>query len=83
MLNLLEEGTTRRNSIQIAEAQERLGANIGAGQSLDRTASADGADAEPRAVARPARRRHPQPGLRPARGGAAAAQQLAQIASRS
>jgi zinc protease len=36
-LNLLEEGTTRLNSIQLAEAQERLGANIGTGQSLDRT----------------------------------------------
>ena len=38
MLNLLEEGTTRLNSIQIAEAQERLGASIGPSQSLDRTA---------------------------------------------
>lgn len=38
MLNLLEEGTTSRNSIQIAEEQERLGANINAGASLDRTA---------------------------------------------
>jgi predicted Zn-dependent peptidase len=38
MLNLLEEGTTTRNSIQIAEEQERLGAVISAGASLDRTA---------------------------------------------
>jgi predicted Zn-dependent peptidase len=38
MLNLLTEGTTSRNSIQIAEEQERLGANISAGKSLDRTA---------------------------------------------
>jgi len=37
MLNLLEEGTTRLNSIQLAEAQERLGANISTGFSLDRT----------------------------------------------
>ena len=38
MLNLLEEGTTSRNSIQIAEEQERLGAVIDAGADLDRTA---------------------------------------------
>ncbi|HEY0446303.1 MAG TPA: pitrilysin family protein [Allosphingosinicella sp.] len=38
MLNLLEEGTTSLNSIQLAEAQERLGASISAGASLDRTA---------------------------------------------
>ena len=31
MLNLLEEGTTSLNSIQIAEEQERLGATIGTG----------------------------------------------------
>ncbi|MBA3675838.1 MAG: insulinase family protein [Sphingosinicella sp.] len=37
-LNLLEEGTTSRNSIQIAEEQERLGASINPGASLDRTA---------------------------------------------
>jgi zinc protease len=37
MLNLLDEGTTTRNSIQIAEEQERLGAQIGTGQSMDRT----------------------------------------------
>ncbi len=40
MLNLLEEGTTSRNSIQIAEEQERLGANISPSTSLDRTAVA-------------------------------------------
>jgi predicted Zn-dependent peptidase len=40
MLNLLEEGTTSRNSIQIAEEQERLGANIAPSTSLDRTAVA-------------------------------------------
>ena len=38
MLNLLEEGTTSRNSIEIAEEQERLGANINAGSGIDRTA---------------------------------------------
>jgi predicted Zn-dependent peptidase len=36
-LSLLDEGTKTRNSIQIAEEQERLGANIGAGTSTDRT----------------------------------------------
>jgi predicted Zn-dependent peptidase len=37
MLNLLDEGTTSLNSIQLAEAQERLGANISTGASVDRT----------------------------------------------
>ena len=37
MLALLEEGTTTRNSIDLAEAQERLGVSIGAGASMDRT----------------------------------------------
>ncbi|MEA3031164.1 MAG: zinc protease [Sphingomonadales bacterium] len=37
MLNLLTEGTTHLNSTQLAEAQERLGAAIGTGASLDRT----------------------------------------------
>jgi predicted Zn-dependent peptidase len=37
MLNLLTEGTTSRNSIQIAEEQERLGAQVAPGASLDRT----------------------------------------------
>lgn len=37
MLNLLNEGTTSLNSIQLAEAQERLGAIIYNGASLDRT----------------------------------------------
>jgi predicted Zn-dependent peptidase len=36
-LNLMEEGTTRLNSVQLAEAQERLGATINTGFSLDRT----------------------------------------------
>jgi predicted Zn-dependent peptidase len=36
-LALLDEGTKTRNSIQIAEEQERLGANIGASASMDRT----------------------------------------------
>ncbi len=36
-LNMLEEGTTSLNSTQLAEAQERLGATIGTGASLDRT----------------------------------------------
>ncbi|HEX7874964.1 MAG TPA: pitrilysin family protein [Sphingobium sp.] len=34
---LLDEGTTTRNSIQIAEEQERLGAAISAGNSMDST----------------------------------------------
>jgi zinc protease len=38
MLNMLEEGTTSLNSTQLAEAQERLGATVGTGTSLDRTA---------------------------------------------
>jgi predicted Zn-dependent peptidase len=38
MLRLLPEGTTSRNSIQIAEAQERLGAQIQPTASRDRTA---------------------------------------------
>ncbi len=37
MLSLLEAGTTSRNTLQIAEEQERLGASISAGQSMDRT----------------------------------------------
>lgn len=37
MLSLLDEGTTSRNSVQIAEEQERLGASISSGASLDRT----------------------------------------------
>ncbi len=36
-LSLLDEGTKTLNSTQIAEAQERLGANISAGTSMDRT----------------------------------------------
>ena len=38
MLNLLDEGTTNLNSLQLAEAQERLGATISTSASLDRTA---------------------------------------------
>ena len=37
MLSLMEEGTRTRNSLQIAEAEERLGAGIGSGASADRT----------------------------------------------
>ena len=37
MLNMLEEGTTSLNSTQLAEAQERLGATVATGASLDRT----------------------------------------------
>jgi predicted Zn-dependent peptidase len=37
MLTLLTEGTTTRNSTQIAEEQERLGASVSASASLDRT----------------------------------------------
>ena len=36
-LSLLDEGTKTLNSTQIAEAQERLGANVSAGASMDRT----------------------------------------------
>jgi predicted Zn-dependent peptidase len=35
MLAMLDEGTTSRSSIQIAEEQERLGASISAGGSMD------------------------------------------------
>ena len=37
MLTLMDEGTTSLNSTQLAEAQERLGANIRAGAGLDVT----------------------------------------------
>lgn len=37
MLALMDEGTKTRNSVQIAEEQERLGANISTGASIDRT----------------------------------------------
>jgi zinc protease len=37
MLSLLDEGAGTLNSTQIAEAQERLGANISSGASMDRT----------------------------------------------
>jgi predicted Zn-dependent peptidase len=37
MLSLLQEGTTSRSSVEIAEEQERLGATIGNGANLDRT----------------------------------------------
>jgi len=37
MLALLEEGTTTRDTVQIAEEQERLGASISTSQSMDRT----------------------------------------------
>ena len=37
MLGLMEEGTTTRSSVQIAEETERLGAGISKGASLDRT----------------------------------------------
>lgn len=36
-LAVMDEGTTTRNSLALAEAQERLGARIGAGASEDRT----------------------------------------------
>lgn len=35
-LSMLDEGTTSRTALQIAEEQERLGATIGAGASMDR-----------------------------------------------
>ncbi|HEV2078388.1 MAG TPA: pitrilysin family protein [Allosphingosinicella sp.] len=37
VLGLLDEGTATRSSVQIAEEQERLGANISATSSIDRT----------------------------------------------
>jgi zinc protease len=37
MTNLLDEGTATRNSIQLAEQEERLGAQIGTGASIDNT----------------------------------------------
>jgi zinc protease len=37
MLGVIDEGTTTRNSIQIAEESERLGTGISKGASLDRT----------------------------------------------
>jgi zinc protease len=37
MADLLDEGTTRLNSVQIAEARERLGAQITTGATIDRT----------------------------------------------
>jgi zinc protease len=37
LLSLLEAGTTSRDSIAIAEEQERLGASISTGQSMDRS----------------------------------------------
>jgi predicted Zn-dependent peptidase len=37
MLAMLDEGTTSRSAIEIAEAQERLGASVGTGGSIDRS----------------------------------------------
>lgn len=37
MIALLQEGTQKLNSVQLAEAQERLGTNISASSDLDRT----------------------------------------------
>jgi zinc protease len=37
MLTLMDEGTKKRTSVQIAEEQERLGASISTGASIDRT----------------------------------------------
>lgn len=39
MLNLMQEGTTTRDSNALAEAQERLGASVNLGASMDRTAA--------------------------------------------
>ena len=39
MLNLMEEGTTTRDSNALAEARERLGASVNMGASMDRTAA--------------------------------------------
>lgn len=37
MLNVMQEGTTTRDSKALAEAQERLGASVSVGSSMDRT----------------------------------------------
>ena len=37
MLNVMQEGTTTRDSVALAEAQERLGASINVNASMDRT----------------------------------------------
>ena len=67
-LSLLDEGTATRTSQQIAEEQERLGADISASGSADRsTVTMSALSANLGSVARPARRRRPQPCLRPAR----------------
>ncbi|MBI2262437.1 MAG: insulinase family protein [Caulobacterales bacterium] len=39
MLDLLDDGTTTRNSTQLAEEEERLGASINTGASMDRSAA--------------------------------------------
>ncbi|MBF0664740.1 MAG: insulinase family protein [Brevundimonas sp.] len=39
MMNLMEEGTTTRDSNALAEAKERLGASINMGASMDRTSA--------------------------------------------
>lgn len=39
MLDLMDDGTTTRNSNALAEAQERLGASINLGATMDRTAA--------------------------------------------
>lgn len=39
MLDLLDEGTTTRNANQLAEEQERLGASLNVGASMDRSAA--------------------------------------------
>ena len=84
MLNLLEEGTTSLNSIQIAEAQERLGATIApAPASTAPRSSLTALTPELGAVARPARRRHPQPGLRARRRSSACASSSSPASPRS
>jgi predicted Zn-dependent peptidase len=39
MLDLLDEGTTTRNANQLAEEEERLGASVNVGASMDRTSA--------------------------------------------
>jgi zinc protease len=39
MLDLMDEGTTTRNANQLAEEQERLGASVNVGASMDRTSA--------------------------------------------
>ena len=65
-LSLLDEGADGMTSQQIAEEQERLGAQIGSGRrSRSERCQPVGAERQPRPVARPARGHRRAAGLRP------------------